>query len=95
MEDGMESFWDRDGVVKHDDFVKWLDENPEGFFINCRSASNMMLHRSTCPHLVFHVPVSLTRYRKICSLDRAQLERWADEHGSKPVRSCSTCSPRA
>jgi hypothetical protein len=40
----MESFWDRDGRGQHEAFLKWLDENPEGFLINCRTASDMMLH---------------------------------------------------
>lgn len=87
MEDGMESFWNRDGVMKHDDFVKWLFENPEGFFINCRTASDMMLHRPSCPHLTGEV--NLTSRRKVCSLDRDQLARWAEKRGT--LEFCPDC----
>jgi hypothetical protein len=87
MEDGMESFWNRDGVVKHDDFVKWLAENPDGYFINCRTASDMMLHRPSCHHLIDEE--SLTSRRKVCSLDRDQLVRWAKKRGT--LEFCPDC----
>lgn len=94
MEDGMESFWDRDDRGAHVAFVKWLDENPDGFVINCRTANDMMLHRSSCSAVIFDDPVSLTRKRKVCSSDREQLERWAKKHGGEPLRYCKMCSPR-
>ncbi len=82
----MESFWNRDGVVVHDESVEWLAENPEGFFINCRSASDMMLHRPSCPHLKGET--NLTSRRKVCSLDRKQVVRWADERGTLEICDC-------
>jgi len=91
MEDGMESFWDRDGEGQHDAFDAWRRENSGGFVINCRTATDMWLHRPDCPHFKFRpgTKVSLARNRKICSLDRGQLEQWAKKRGT--LKSCSGC----
>jgi len=91
MEDGMESFWDRDGEGQHDAFDAWRRENSGGFVINCRTAADMWLHRPDCPHFKFRpgTKVSLARNRKICSLDRGQLEQWAKKRGT--LKSCSGC----
>ena len=88
-----ESFWDSGGRSEHDAFVRWLEENPDGFFINCRTASDMMLHRSSCPSLIFHGPVSLTRNRKLCSSDKDMLERWASRQWGATLVYCSICAP--
>jgi hypothetical protein len=91
--EGMKSFWNRDGEGQHEAFLRWLDENPGGFFLNCRTASDMMLHRSPCPSQVFHEDVNLARNRKVCSLDRDQLVSWAARKSSKSPRLCSICAP--
>lgn len=93
LEPGMESFHDTDDRWAHDRFVKWFEENPDGFFINFRTASDMMLHRSSCPSLIFHGPVSLTRNRKLCSSDKDMLERWASRQWGATSVYCSICAP--
>ena len=91
LEEGMESFWDRDGQGQHEAFEKWRSENPRAFVLNCKSTTDFWLHRADCPHFKFDpsTPVSLTKNRKVCSLDRTQLERWANERGT--LTFCSDC----
>ena len=91
LEEGMESFWDRDGQGQHEAVKKWCEENDRGFVLNCKSTTDFWLHRADCPHFTFDpsTPVSLTRNRKVCSLDRTQLERWARERGI--LTFCSDC----
>jgi hypothetical protein len=90
----MEIFHNSEGGGAHERFQKWLDENPGGFFVNCRAADDLMLHKSSCDHLIFNEPVSLTAHRKVCSLDRRKLEEWAAEQSNKPLQFCRSCSPR-
>jgi len=90
VEDGMESFWDREDSNAPIAFREWREKNSQGFVMNCKTAGDMMLHRPDCPHFEFRpgTKVSLTKNRKICSLDREQLERWAEQRGSLEPCEC-------
>jgi hypothetical protein len=77
------------GGAKHDD----------GFFLNCKTTTVWMLHRSTCPHpggtdVKAHVWGSLTKKRKICSTNRTELEQRAREKGVHEFQVCSDCHPQ-
>ncbi len=76
-------------------FETWFKENPEGFYINHRSANDLMLHRSSCHHIVFHRPKRLAAHKKVCSLDRHVLEEYAAKDSNWQVQPCSSCFPRA
>ena len=95
LEEGMESFWDRDDPGAHAAFLKWREENADGFVINCKTANEMWLHRSRCSAFDFRpgTKVSLTRNRKVCSLDRDQLVGWATKTSGRTPRLCSRCAP--
>jgi hypothetical protein len=88
------TFHDADGPGAHDAFERWRREHPDGLFINFGSPGDMMLHRANCPHFVFHVPRSLTSYKKVCADSIDDLEAWAGRHSSSRLAACSTCSPR-
>jgi hypothetical protein len=95
----IEIFSDRDGEEAHANFQRWRDRHwGDGFFLNLRSPSNVMLHRSPCPHLgdtdwaaYEHGWGSLTRTKKICSIDRRELERWASENATAALKRCKDC----
>jgi len=90
------SFWDREGSGAHAAFLEWCEDNrDDGFVINCKTASEMWLHRARCPAFEFgpDAKVSLTRNRKVCSLDREQLVRWVGRQWGVTLIDCSRCAP--
>lgn len=96
LDKGMVSFWDRHDSGAHAAFLQWReDHRDDGFVINCKTGSEMWLHRARCSAFGFRLgtKVSLTRKRKICSLDRDQLERWARWQSGTTLVYCSRCAP--
>jgi len=91
---GAETFHGGPGSAAELAFTRWRRENPDGFYVNCRSAGNMMLHRQSCSGLDFDGSMCLTAAKKVCSSDRRPLETWAAKHGSRPLRICKRCRPR-
>jgi hypothetical protein len=95
-------FYDSGDERVHDEFQNWRSRNTRGFFINVKSPTELMLHRSECSH-----PGdtewkqsdsdswgSLTRSRKVCSTDRSALDRWiADNARAATLSKCKTCRP--
>ena len=87
-------FYDQDDVKVHDRFQMWRRKHPDGFFINCRSKKSWMLHRVEChhpggTHWTVEEGGSLTRLRKICSVNRRELL----ELGGRKLKTCNDCSP--
>ena len=79
------------GDSEHNDFVRWIDENPNGFLINRASD---MLHCADCSAFVFHDPgYCLTTNMKVCSLSRDRLEHWAEWRFWVHLEYCSRCKP--
>lgn len=86
------------GDKAHDEFQAWRQDNPTGFFVNCKTQGSWMLHRVTCPH-----PGgtdwrtgewgNLTKRRKICSTDRQELLELARQKGISALTRCSDCKP--
>lgn len=92
-------FHDKVDEDSHARFQRWRSDNfSNGFFLNYKSPGNIMLHRSPCWH---HGDTdwaagedgwgSLTKFKKVCSLDRVELEHWANEHGSGTLKKCQHC----
>ena len=77
----------------HDEFLKWMEDNREGFFLNDRGKEGFMLHKSGCGHMKFKEKVSLTSNKKFCSTDRRELESHAKKHSSKSLEVCRSCAP--
>jgi hypothetical protein len=91
-------FFDDEREDAHEAFQLWRQENPTGFFINCRATGSWMLHRVNCPH---HGNTewqagewgSLTKRRKVCSAKRQELVEWARQRGATTLKTCSDCKP--
>jgi hypothetical protein len=70
-------------VFKDDDrgFFGWLDDNQDGYFINCErnpKPNYLVLHRPNCTHFSCNPGRNWTKdYIKICSAGRSDLEEWA------------------
>ena len=89
-------FHDLEDKEAHDKFVVWKRANPTGFVVNHKLANEMMIHWACCRHLVFSSDdtVSLTKKKKICSLDKRELERWVASQPSMKLQECSRCDVR-
>ena len=84
-------------VFKEDDsgFFRWLDDNPNGYFINaeCNPKPNyLVLHRPSCLHFDRSPDVHWTKnYIKICSTARSDLVEWAAGEVGGDVTLCTSC----
>jgi len=95
----IETFFDREGAVAHGDFQRWRARHFEdGYFLNVKSPSYVMLHRSACPHLEgtdWLRPEqgfgSLTKSKKVCSTHPQELEHWASENATATLSRCKDC----
>lgn len=81
------------------DYHEWLDANPSGFVLNSdkrRTNQNYpMLHGSLCFHINDKNWPNYTTadYMKVCSLDRSELEAWANRDG-RGMKFCKSCQGR-
>lgn len=89
---------ERDVLIFRDDdegFFAWLDENPDGFFVNAERTPNpkyLVLHRSTCPHFDRSPALHWTNdYIKIASGSRNELEEWSSDVVGGEVTLCRSC----
>ncbi len=73
-----------------DDFERWMEATPEGYFVNLTGPHSGLLHRATCPHMKFGARVNLVSRRKWASNSRTELVDRAHLHGIV-LRECSDC----
>jgi hypothetical protein len=90
-------FFAGDAGSAHDDFQRWRQDFPRGYFLNCRAAAEAMLHRASCTHVGetdegAEVWGNMTHKRKVCATDLKELSEWAVEHAMRVV-ACSSCKP--
>lgn len=84
-------------VFRDDDeaFFDWLDDHPEGYFINSErrpKPTYLVLHHPSCSHFTRNPAKNWTRdYVKVCSPGRGDLEEWATGTVGGSVTLCSTC----
>jgi hypothetical protein len=84
-------------VFRDDDegFSAWLDEHPDGYFINSERSPRptyLVLHRPSCRHFTRNSSLHWTRdYIKICSPGRGDLEEWATGTVGGEATLCSAC----
>jgi hypothetical protein len=83
-------------IFRDDDegFLTWLDDNPDGYFINSYpdpSPEYLVLHRPGCRHFKGGGAVRWTSYAKLCSPDRDELEDWALDTVGGEVTLCRSC----
>jgi hypothetical protein len=89
--DGARLFFDQDET-----FFAWLDEHMASFFLNTTrpsAARRLLLHRAPCPN--YRPDGSrFTHAPKLCSTNRASLERWARDALGRTPDPCSGCNYR-
>lgn len=84
-------------VFRDDDeaFFEWLEDNPEGYFINTYrnpKRDYLHLHQPQCQHFKGGESLHWTKgYVKVCSTDRDELEEWAAETVGGEVTLCRSC----
>ena len=88
----MITFERNSGVHQSKTFWRWLQENPEGFFVNIVSPRSALIHRGSCWHMHFANPaqVNFLGTEKWCGAERAELERTAEARGIA-LRACTSC----
>ena len=88
-------------VDDDDGYAAWLEAHPYGYVLNTYrkpAANYLMLHRARCNHLrprdARHLHTTRD-YVKVCSIDIADLQRWADRHfsGRIELSRCGFCKP--
>jgi hypothetical protein len=90
----MQCFRDQD-----QEYLGWKRDNPRGFIVNCErnpGPSYLLLHRVSCPmlaNLSSKAKHWTKDYIKVCSLDRAELERWARDTIRGKLKPCQFCNP--
>ncbi|HEX9519822.1 MAG TPA: hypothetical protein VF940_27065 [Streptosporangiaceae bacterium] len=75
-------------------FLGWLDDNPDGYFINrarTPKPAHHVLHRSSCSHIDRSPVIRWTRAAKFCSPRRRELEEWALRIGGGEAVLCQDC----
>ncbi len=93
----VESFKDSARGNAHDDFQRWREKNPNGFFLNRKPQSRAMLHRTHCGHVEdpareLSGDWNLTANEKVCAPTIPTLEEWAEDNYVE-VSVCSDCKP--
>jgi hypothetical protein len=74
------------------EFWSWLLEHPKEYFVNLNTSSAARIHRADCPHMKFPRPeaINFLSRGKLCSPDRAELEREVARRGIA-VETCPDC----
>ena len=87
-----------------DEFIEWIDENPNGFVLNIlrpKTPSNISkehpkIHFANCSGLKKSLGSSSTtkKYFKVCSNSIEELERWSLNTYQKGLTPCRTCKKK-
>ncbi len=91
------SFKDTEHGSAHADFQQWRGLNPNGFFLNLKTTTAAMLHRTGCGHFEdptreLSVDWNLTAKEKFCAGTSSDLLRWASKQGVE-TSNCKDCKP--
>jgi hypothetical protein len=89
------TFSSRGDPKAHATFQAWREANPDGFLLNCQTATRGLLHRVDCSHLgdTSWDGADLTRLRKACAAGLSILRRWGEAEGIREIRTCPDCDP--
>ncbi|MEA3254926.1 MAG: hypothetical protein U9Q22_03720 [Candidatus Altiarchaeota archaeon] len=99
----MKTLGEIEGIIERyidDDggYLDWVSTNPTGFVVNCHrqpSPKYLILHKATCGTISTPKRSNWTTitYIKICSLDKKELETWAQREISGNLKPCQICNP--
>lgn len=79
-------------------YLNWIHKNPAGFVVNSYRKPNsryLILHHANCWTISSpkRINWTTTGYIKICSLDRMELEKWAQKEVGGSLWQCQICNP--
>ncbi len=79
-------------------YLNWIENNPTGLVVNCNRYPNsnyLKLHRATCGTIttVRRKNWTIGDYKKICSMEKRELEKWAEIEVNGKLTSCKLCNP--
>lgn len=84
-------------VNEETEYLLWIKNNENGFVVNFDeplvTPEYPKVHRATHKLLSGNTRTNYTtgRYRKVCSTDLKELEKWAAENYGKTLTRCLTC----
>ena len=71
-------------------FDAWMECYPESFVLNW-AGNQSKLHFANCKHFYrLDSGLQITEYPKYCSVDRSEIDKWAQANGCKYER-CKDC----
>ena len=81
-----------------DGYIGWIRNNPNGYVVNSYRKPKreyLILHRADCGQISTPKRSNWTtrNYVKFCSLDRYELENWAETELNGKLWSCRKCKP--
>lgn len=89
-------------IFESDDkgYKDWLNKNQNGYLINCLRSPTpnyLFLHKATC-HTISGSPAKGDTwtdgdYIKVCSSEKAELEKWAKLNVKGNIHNCEHCRP--
>lgn len=79
-------------------YLRWLVVNADGFVVNTTSTPSpgyLVLHTAQCRTIGAEGPGNYTNrdYIKVCSTERSELRRWAQDTVGGNLERCSVCDP--
>ena len=93
-----------ENMPNDDEFIEWIDENPNGFILNILrpkipsniSKEHPKIHFANCSGLKKSLGSSSTtkKYFKVCSNSIEELEQWSLNTYNKELTPCGTCKKK-
>ena len=82
-----------------DDYIKWIDENPNGFVLNIDQTKDPSkiwkdypkIHFANCNQLNKRPGRTTGKYFKVCSNSIEELEKWSLDEYRRELTPCGTC----
>ncbi len=80
-------------------YLDWIHKYPKGFVVNSYSrkpsSEYLILHLATCWTIstIARTNWTTTGFMKICSMNKAELEKWAQTEVGGNLKPCSWCNP--
>ena len=85
-----------------DDYIKWIDENPNGFVLNIDQTKDPSkiwkdypkIHFANCNQLNKRLGRTTGKYFKVCSNSIEELEKWSLDEYRRELTPCGTCKKK-
>ena len=85
-----------------DEFIEWIDENPNGFVLNIDQTKDPSkiwkdypkIHFANCSQLNKRLGRTTGKYFKVCSNSIEELEKWSMDEYRRELTLCGTCKKK-